>query len=80
MLPKVEWLLDTSPCALRTVSSNEPKPGSVEQRNVYCRAKQGDRVAHAQKTLNSPMVLRGEVCFGKIEGEGCRVCDFLLIG
>ena len=38
-------------------------------------------VARAQKTLKPLMVcFSGEIFIGKIWGEGCRVCDFLLIG
>ena len=59
---------------------NKPKSQSLEQRKVYCRAKQGEWVTHAQKNLNSPIVFWGEVFIGKIWGEGCRACDFLLIG
>ena len=32
------------------------------------------------KTLNSMVVLGEKFLIGKIRGEGCRVCDFLLIG
>ena len=50
----------------------------LEQKRVYCRVKQEERVAPAQK----PVTLQwfGEKVFiGKIGGEGCSVCDFLLI-
>ena len=43
-------LMNPSSRAQRTVRSNEPKPQSLEQRKVYCRAKQGEWVAHVQKT------------------------------
>ena len=47
---------------------------SLEQRKVYCRAKQGERAAQAQKDLmNSPMAFREEflkATFG-LRAPGC---------
>ena len=33
-----------------TVKPNKPKYQSLEQRRIYCRAKLGEQVTHAQKT------------------------------
>ena len=86
------WLVFLSPIRLRatrevlllitwhTVRPNKLKRPSLEQRKVYCRAKQGERLARAQKNPNSPMVFCGDVHIGKIWGKGCRACDFRLIG
>ena len=40
-------------CAWHTVRLNTPNVGGLKQRKVYCRARQGERVAHAHKTPNS---------------------------
>ena len=37
-----------------TVRPNKSKWRSLQERKVYCRAEQGERVAHAQKTPISP--------------------------
>ena len=37
-------------------------------------------MAHAQKNPELPDGLGGEVFIGKIWSEGCRVCDFLVVG
>ena len=42
-------LSNKSSCAGHTVRPNKLKRQSLEQRNVYCRAKQGDQAARAQK-------------------------------
>ena len=42
-------LLKTNLCAWHTVRPSKPKCQSLEQRKVYCRAKQGEYVAYAQK-------------------------------
>ena len=58
---------------------NKWKHQSLEQRKVYCRAKQGEWVAHAQNPW-TPFRCWGKIFIGKIWGKGCRLCDFLLIG
>ena len=47
-------LPNTSLCAQHTVRPNKQKCWSSEQRRVYCRAMQGERVARAPKIPNSP--------------------------
>ena len=52
-------------------------PGShLEQRKIYCRAEQGEWLAHAQKL---PSGFQGSF-YRQIWSKGCRMCDFLLIG
>ena len=58
--------------------ANKLKCQSLEQRKGYCRTKQGEGVAHARKNPQLPDGFQGEVFIGKIWGEGCRMCDFLL--
>ena len=43
---------------LKRSEAKQVKRQSLEQRKVYYRAKQGERVAHAQNTPNSLMVFR----------------------
>ena len=67
--PKSEFWLGSIPsefCGFR----------SLEQRKVYCSAKQGERMAHTQQPQT---VWGGEVVIGKMWGEGRRLCVFLLI-
>ena len=74
-------LLNASSCAQRKVSPNKRKYWNLEQRNVYCRAMQGERAARAQKAQPIPHHgFQGRVFIGKTWSEGCRVCAFLLIG
>lgn len=47
------------------------KRQSLQQRKLYCRARQGQWAAHASKTL-IPGWRGGKVFTGKIWGEGCR--------
>ena len=53
-------IVKASSCALCTVRANEPKRPSLEQRKrkVYCQAMQGDKVAHALKSLEIPVGFR----------------------
>ena len=48
----------TSSCAQHTVRPNKQKCQSLEQRKVYCKAKQGEQVARAQNNSNSLKILR----------------------
>ena len=51
---------------------------SLEQRKVYCRAKQGEWVAHAQKT---PKLLKGfqqNIFKGQVREGRPRLCDQLM--
>ena len=74
------WLLlNTSLCAQHTVRPNKPKYQSLEQRKVDGRAKQGVWVAHPQEP-ETPWWFKGRFLQAKFVGEGCRVCDFLVIG
>ena len=72
-------LPNTSLCTTCTVRPSKPKCCSLEQRKVYCRAKQGERVARAQNP-QFPDGFGGKVFICKIWGEGCRARDLLLIG
>ena len=47
--------------------------------SVYCRAKQGEQTAHAQKT-QTPDGFQGKVFKGNIWGEGCSVHNLFLMG
>lgn len=70
---------EQSSCAQCTVKPKKPKHRSLELREVYCRAEQGERVF----VLKNPELLdglEGEVFIGEIWGEGCRIHDYLLIG
>ena len=49
VVQELKLLLNTSSCAQCVVRSNKLKYQSLEQRKVYCRVKQGEQVAHAQK-------------------------------
>ena len=51
--------------------------GSLEQRKVYCRAKQRTGGSWSKKTQTHGLF--GEVFIGKIWGEGFRMWGFLLI-
>ena len=65
---------------LKQSDTKQTETSELEQRKVYCRAKQGKWVAHAQNP-QTPQLFGGEkFLIGKIWGEGCKVCDFLLIG
>ena len=50
-----------------------------ESTSFIAGTKQGERAAHAQKTL-TPQWLSGKGFLGNVCGEGCSVHDFLLIG
>ena len=59
--------------------AKQTKHQSLEQRKVYWRAMQWEWAAHAQETR----ILKcfGENCFYRqIWGEGCKMCNFFLIG
>ena len=60
------------------VRPNISKHGNLEQRKIYCKDKQEEQVDGAQKP-QTPW-WSGGVFYDKIWGEGCRVCDSLLIG
>ena len=47
-------IVNTSSCAGHTVRPNKLKCRSLEQRKVYCKAMQRDKVARALKSLQLP--------------------------
>ena len=74
-------LQNASSCAGRTVRANKLKHQSLEHRKIYCRDKQGEWVACAQKNPSSPMVLGEKFLWAKfgVRAVGC-VTFFLLVG
>ena len=55
------WNLGKGCEVSRTVRPNKPKCQSLEQRKIYCRAKQGEQAVHAQKDqMNSPVAFMEE--------------------
>ena len=51
----------------------------VRPNTQKCQCLEQRRLTTDCQNPNSP-IARGEVCKGKIWGEGCKVCDFLLLG
>ena len=72
-------LLNISSCARQTVWPNTPKCWSLGQRKVCCKGHAGRTGGLCLKDLNSLDCFQGRVFIGKFWGEGCKVCDFLLI-
>ena len=68
----------TVKCAGRTQSEAKLKYWSLEQRKVYCRAMQGDEVAHALKSPELPEGFRQNIFKGQVRGRGHGVCDQLV--
>ena len=70
-------LQNASSCAGRTVRANKLKHQSLEHRKIYCRDKQGEWVACAQKTQTAQW-FSGRSFYR--QNLGWVLCDFLLIG
>ena len=63
---KVVVLPNASSCARRTVRPNKLKHRGLVQRKVYCRAIQGEQVAHAQKTPELPEGFQQSIFKGQV--------------
>ena len=59
---------------------NKLKRQRLEQRKGYSKGQARRTGGLCSQTLNLPSGLWGKVFIGGIGGEGCRVCDLLLIG
>ena len=78
-------IVNTSSCTQCTVRPNKLKHRSLEQRNVYCKAMQGDEVAHALKSLGLPegfqqSTFKGQVGVGWCLRVGDQIVHSSLIG
>ena len=59
---------------------NKLKHWSLEKKKVYNRANQTRRLGGScSENPTPPIIFRKKFLIGKLWGEGCRVCDFILI-
>ena len=68
--PGFSPLVNSDSCAGHTVRPNRPKPRSLEQRKVYCKAMQGNEVAYALKCLEVPEGFWQSIFKSQVKGRG----------
>ena len=72
---KHKWL-----CLTTQWRPNRLKHWHLEKRQVYYRATQMKRMGGScSENPNSLIIFMEEFLNGKVRGEGCKVCDFILI-
>ena len=76
----LKLLFDSSPCAWVTVRPDKSKCPNLEQRRVYCRAKQGEQGGLCSKDQNSQIISKEEFLQAKFGVRAAGWVTFLLRG